>query len=162
MPGRTIVVWVVTAAAGALLWWLFSGTVDTAEVVVGSVAVILGTVAFALVRSSNLARFGPRLAWVLGSVRVVPDVLDGLRVLAVALWRAVRGLPSEAYLHNVRFDAGGRDPESAARRALVVMLTTLPPNFVIVDVDRVKGEMLVHQVKKSPVPAVAKMLGARE
>jgi hypothetical protein len=61
----------------------------------------------------------------------------------------------------VPFDSGGDDPESAARRALAIMYTTIPPNFVVVGIDRKKNLMLVHQVSPTPTPLIAKRLGAK-
>ncbi len=163
MPGRTIVVWVATTATGFLLWWLFSGELDTAEIAVGATAALIGVIAFALVRSSRLAKFRPRPWWIVSSIGVVPDIVTGLWVLVVALWRTLRGRPSEAYLHETRFMAGGDDPESAARRALVVLVSTMTPSSIVIDVDRLRGTLLVHKLMKgSPLPSLAEVLGARE
>lgn len=160
MPSLVVIplVWVGAAA----FWWLLAGNLGTSELVGGGVASVVATVAAAVVRKSELASFEPRLRWLLGAPRIAVDVALGLWVLVKALRDRVARRPSKALFQAVGFDAGGDDAESAARRALVVMLTTLPPNFVVLGVDREHDVLVVHQVEKSPPPAVAKMLGARE
>lgn len=148
-------------AGAAAFWWLLAGNVGTSELLAGAVTSIVATIASGVVRRSELASFRPRLRWLLGAPRIAVDVLEGLWVLVKALRDHLAGRPSRALFRAVSFDSGGDDFESAARRALVVMLTTLPPNFVVLGVDREQGLLVVHQVEKSPPPAVAKMLGAR-
>ena len=59
------------------------------------------------------------------------------------------------------FDPGGSDPESAARRALAIAYTTIPPNFVVLGIDLDKRVMLVHQVSESETPTMTRNLGAK-
>jgi hypothetical protein len=61
----------------------------------------------------------------------------------------------------VPFEAGGDDEASAFRRALAIAWTTATPNFVIVGVDRRRGLLVYHQVRKSGIPEMTKKLGAR-
>ncbi len=77
-------------------------------------------------------------------------VRDTATVFA-ALWRhlftsdrvqgAWRALP---------YEAGGDDPRSAARRALVTAAISATPNTYVVGIDRETNVMLVHQLVPAP------------
>ncbi len=55
--------------------------------------------------------------------------------------------PIEGKLLPVPFDPGGKDPASAARRALVLALVSLTPNTVSIMIDGEKGRLLIHQLQ---------------
>ncbi|MBV8205687.1 MAG: hypothetical protein JO041_02760, partial [Acidobacteria bacterium] len=79
-----------------------------------------------------------------------------------ALAKRLMGRPSEAQFKALRFDAGQDDDESEARRALAITYFTMPPNFVVLGIDRKRQLMLIHQVEPTGVPIIAKRLGASE
>jgi hypothetical protein len=68
--------------------------------------------------------------------------------------------PRKSILRQVIFKGGGSDAVSAARRALAITYTTIPPNFVVIAIDDEKDLMVVHQVTQTATPAMTIALGA--
>ena len=58
----------------------------------------------------------------------------------------------EGAFRTIPFDVGGNDPESAARRALVMAGACLTPNTYVVAIDAEKGQLLMHQLVPSAEP----------
>ncbi len=143
-------------------WQLFVVHLAWSESLVGAGAAMLGAAASELVCAHERPRFRPRPAWLFQVWRIPGYVLDGCWVLARRLARRIFLHDRSAGLFQlVAFDPGGKDSRSAARRALAIFYTTLPPNFVIIGIDRRHRRMLFHQVEKDEVPAVTRRLGAR-
>jgi hypothetical protein len=69
--------------------------------------------------------------------------------------------PAPSLFYSVPFDAGGDDDESSFRRALAIAWTTATPNFVVVGIDRERGLLVYHQIRRSDVPEMTKRLGVR-
>jgi len=143
------------------LWMLFVSTLSRAEFVAGLVAAAIASFADAVLKSQGFAKFRPRATWLLLATWEVWYSLSGTWAIMVALAKRVAGKKSEAQFRAVKFDAGGDDGESWARRALVTMYTTIPPNFVVIGIDRDHDLMLVHQVSPTGTPEIAKRLGAQ-
>jgi hypothetical protein len=88
--------------------------------------------------------------------------VTGTAEIFAVLFRQLFGRkPAESLVLAVPFDAGGDDDESAARRALAVVYTTSTPNFIVIGVDRKRGHLVYHQIKRSPILQITKDLGAR-
>jgi hypothetical protein len=88
--------------------------------------------------------------WFLLMRRLPLRVLGGtVRVLAATVGVEVpRGRP-----RSLRFEAGGADPVSASRRALVIAGASLAPNSYVIGVDPEASTLLTHQlVPKDPAP----------
>ena len=83
-------------------------------------------------------------------------VRDTLIVFGVLLRRLAGGpLPHDAIV-DLRFDAGGDDPESNARRALVIEAVSFAPNSIVLDLDRRRGTLRVHYLRSDVTkPAAA-------
>jgi multisubunit Na+/H+ antiporter MnhE subunit len=142
------------------LWMLFVSSTQLAEFTAGIGGAALGGVADGLVKSKRFAKFRPRLKWLWLFAWEPWYVLTGSASIFWALARRLAGKKSEAQFRVVPFRAGGDDSESAARRALALTLTTIPPNFIVVGVDKERNFMLVHQVSPTGTPLVTKKLGA--
>ncbi len=142
------------------LWMLFVSQTQTNEIVAGIAAALIGAVADGVLKAEGYAKFKPRFKWLLLITWEVWYVLDGTWAIMVALLRHVAGMESQAEFKAVKFNAGGDDAESWARRSLVTAYTTIPPNFIILGVDVEKNLMLVHQVSPTGTPEIAKCLGA--
>lgn len=142
------------------VWLLFVSQTHRAEIVAGVCAAALGAVADGLVKAKRLAKFRPHLQWVALFSREPWYVLTGSAAILWALARRMMGKKSDAQFRVVPFRAGGEDRESAARRALAITLTTIPPNFIVVGIDKQQNFMLVHQVSPTGTPLVTKKLGA--
>jgi multisubunit Na+/H+ antiporter MnhE subunit len=145
-----------------VLWLWFVDSTAPHELLAGAIAAALGAVGSELARTEARPRFGPHVRWLLQAWRVPGYVLLGCWVLLMKLGRRTfAGDRTAGLFELVPFDAGGDDPPAVARRALAIIFTTLPPNFLIVGIDRQRNLMLFHQVKKDPVPEVTRLLGAK-
>jgi multisubunit Na+/H+ antiporter MnhE subunit len=153
---------VIQLAVFCALWFLFVSQFSVHESLVGIIAVGV-TVWLARVASAeSRPRFHPKLSWLLESWRLPGMIFSGLAVIARRLWQVMtRPRPPKGIFLAVPFEKGGHDARSATRRALAVFYTTLPPNFIIIDLDYHTGLLLFHQVQKDPVPEVTKRLGAK-
>jgi multisubunit Na+/H+ antiporter MnhE subunit len=145
-----------------VLWMLFVSQVQKGEIVAGLAAAFIATVANAVLKAQDYAKFRPKLKWLLLMTWEVWYLISGTWAILVALARHIAGKPSEAQFKVVKFKAGGNDPESWARRTLVTAYATIPPNFIVVGIDVEKNLMLVHQVAPTGTPEIAKRLGAEE
>jgi multisubunit Na+/H+ antiporter MnhE subunit len=144
------------------LWMLFVSQVQRNEMLAGIGAAFIGTVASALLKAQDYAKFKPKVEWLLLSTWEIWYVISGTWAIMVAMARRIAGKPSEAQFKAVKFRAGGDDPESWARRTLVTVYATIPPNFIILGIDTQRNLMLVHQVAPTGTPEIAKRLGAEE
>ncbi len=144
------------------LWELYVSNLTVSDLLVGIGAALLAATADAVVKSQNFAPFYPHLKWVAMILWEPWYVLTGTASIWWAVLRKLAGRRSEAQLKAIRFSPGGDDSESVARRALAITLTTIPPNFIVVGIDRQASRMLVHQVSPTPTPLVTKKLGAQE
>lgn len=145
------------------LWLAFvSNPGHRAEYWAGLAAALIGAIADALVKSKNFAVFRPKLDWVALFFLEPWYAITGTASIFRALLRRIAGKKSEAQLHAIKMDVGGDDPESSARRALMIALMTIPPNLIVVGIDRHEGVMLVHQVSPTGTPWIGKRMGAME
>ena len=138
-----------------VLWLAFVDTFATAEVVLGLVAAAVAATAAEVVRSQDLVRFRMEPRWLRDIHRLPWQVLRDCWVLAVALWRHLRGHPVRGVFRVVPFPSEADDARSAGRRALATALVSVAPNTLVVGVEGGEGEMLVHQLVPepgSPVP----------
>ncbi len=143
------------------LWMIFVSVPKLDELLVGIGASLISAFADGVVKAKKFATFYPHLKTMVLVFWEPWYALTGTAAIFAALAKHLMGKKSEAQLRAVPFDGGGDDPESAARRALAIMYTTIPPNFVVVGIDRKKNLMLVHQVSPTPTPLIAKRLGAK-
>jgi multisubunit Na+/H+ antiporter MnhE subunit len=142
------------------LWMLFVSMVKVDELLVGLCAAIISAVADGVVKAKQFAKFRPRLQWLLMFFWEPWYILEGSASILWALVRRLMGKKSEAQFRVVPFRAGGETQQDSARRALAVTLTTIPPNFIVVGIDKERNFMLVHQVSPTGTPEVTQRLGA--
>ncbi len=166
MPGRSHFTPVLLSLAEYVfllaLWMAFASNPTRHELWVGLGAALIGSAANAVVKSQGLARFRPEFRWLLLIFTEPWYVLSGTAALLKALLRTALGKRSEAQFKAVKFAAGGDDARSSARRTLATLYFTIPPNFIVVGIDRKHKLALIHQVRPTPTPWIAKQLGAQE
>jgi multicomponent Na+:H+ antiporter subunit E len=151
--GRAWVVWWGLLAA---LWLALVDTVVVPELLAGAAAAAIAATGAVLVRGQRRLLLRPRAAW----LRAVPGALlravTDLRPLLAALWRrGIRRRDERGALVEVPYAAVADDPTAAAHRALTQALGTLAPNTIVVDVDRRRRKLLVHQLVPTDDPAAA-------
>ena len=143
------------------LWMLFVSELQLAEFAAGVCGAALGAVGDGIVKSKRFAEFRPRLGWLWMFAWEPWYVLTGSAAILWALIKRLAGKKSDAQFRVLPFRAEGDDPEAAARRALAITLTTIPPNFIVVGIDKERNFMLIHQVSPTGTPLVTKKMGAR-
>ena len=154
--------WFVQFLVMLVLWFAFVAKTELAEFLIGIAAAGLAATGDTAIRRWRLARFNPRPKWLLEVWRLPGYVFQGSAVIfKVLLRRLILHKEPDSVLRSIEFDAGGDSARSSARRALALAFTTVPPNFIVIGIDREKDSMLVHQVEPSDVPEVTKRLGAK-
>lgn len=144
------------------LWMIFVSQPKLNELLVGIAAGIIAATADGVVKAKRFATFYPHLKTMLLVFWEPWYVLRGTMIVFVALTKRVLGKRPKIQLRAVPFHAGGQDPESAARRALAIILTSISPDVVAIGIDREKSVMLAHFISPSGTPLIAKRLGATE
>ena len=152
--------WLLYWAASFCLWLLFVNTTKMHELWLAAAASAIAATAAETVRKQPFAGFRPRLMWLLQAWREPWYIVEGCASIFWALFKHFFR-PEPSVLREVVFDPGGADPASAARRALAITYTTVPPNFVVLGIDLDKKVMLVHQVSETETPSMTRNLGAK-
>ena len=137
-------------AAGWAAWWvvLFGlwtalvGTKAWLELVAGACAAVVGVIAAEVVRAQRLLGFRFHVRWLRDTGRPLARVLPDFVVLMLALVRRRR---SRGAFRAVQFEPGGETPLGAGRRAFVTVAGSLAPNSLVVDIDRERNLVLVHE-----------------
>jgi hypothetical protein len=157
---RRAVFWLGQAILFLLLWLLFVNTTDLYELLIGGGVAALAATGSEIARGQAFARFAPRLSWAGQIWRMPWYIIEGCGTIFWALAKHFFK-PEQSVLRSVVYDAGSSDPGSAARRALTIAYTTIPPNFVVLSIDLERDRMLVHQVSESATPTMTRNLGAK-
>ncbi len=143
-----------------LLWMAFVSKADTTELKVGLIVAFVGTVADAIVKAEGLGHFRPELRLLFLTFLEPWYVAKGLWMV-LRQFRTVLKRDSGRPLKEVPFDEGQKEPQSAARRALAVMLLTIPPNSIVIGIDFEKRTMLLHEMEPEPTSLMARELGVQ-
>lgn len=143
------------------LWLLLVDNFKHGDVLLGAAAALVSAAAATLAEAAIFGRFAPHLTEIAQSWRIPWYVIEETSVIFAVLARTALGKPPPSLLRSVRFDPGGDDAHSAGRRALAVALSTAPPNFVGIGIDRQHRKLIFHQLKRGSVPIMTQRLGAR-
>jgi hypothetical protein len=150
----------ILTGALAVFWVSCVATLRSHELLVGAGAVLLSVTSCLFVVRMLPLRFRPTLAdlaqiWRL-PVSVVKDLAQVLWVLLLALG----GRRAPSFFCSAPWWPVKNNGRDTARRALAVGYGTVSPNCIVVGIDCGRGQILLHQLKKSPVPAMTRNLGA--
>jgi len=145
---------IIQLAAFFVLWMLFVSKLSAGELLAGIGAAVAAMFAFEVSKRAEPLRFQPTWRALAQAWRVPGLIVDGTRILMVELARRVIGRPRQSLFLLTPFRASGSDARSSAKRALAIIYATLPPNFLIVGIDRESSLMLYHQVRRDPVPEI--------
>lgn len=132
------------AAFLAGLYLLLAQSLAILEVVAAAGCGVLGTLALRALLNSEPIRFSFSLRWSSAVVLLPPRVLrDSLLVFA-----ALPGFLIHRRDHLGMFQekSFGDSPEEAARRALSVLETSMPPNTYVVDVSDLEDRQITHHL----------------
>jgi len=151
--------WAIQWLCMMALWFAFVSKVELAEGLIGVFATAAAATGDLVIRRQGFAKFRPEARWFLAFWREPWWVLNGTVVIFWALVRrAIVGKQPDSTFRSLDFDAGRAGGQACARRALALILTTLPPNSVVIGIDEDKNSMLVHQLQQSGEPEVMKEL----
>ena len=147
LPGF-LVSWVVFF----LLWLLFVDQASLSELLAGSAAATLASIALQVTVRVEPLRFQPRLAWLAQVWRLPSVIIEDFRVLLRVLADRLMSKPVPGTFQLTGFSSSGHDSCEGARRALAVLFLSVSPNSVVVGIDQDRGVLLLHQLMPAPVP----------
>ncbi|HEY5676173.1 MAG TPA: hypothetical protein VIR81_05290 [Myxococcales bacterium] len=154
--------WFLLWSLSFALMMLYAGKIAADEALFAAIGSAISASASKMVLQKRLAPLGGEWRCVAQIWRLPRYVVSGTwEVLAVLASQIFLRKPAPSLLYGVRFEAGGDDDRSALRRALAIAYTTATPNFVILGVDRERGLLVVHQIRKGPIPGMTVELGAK-
>jgi multisubunit Na+/H+ antiporter MnhE subunit len=162
LPLKPVLSWLITFGLLLGLWFLYTCTLNPSELLVGAGASALASTGVAVVEGRRFAQFSPRPQWFRLFLRMPAEVIRDTGLIWRAGVSALLGHMPEPQMQAIPFEAGGEDQRDSARRALATLLVTIPPNTIVVGIDRHENLALVHFLLPSRVPEVLKSLGANE
>jgi multisubunit Na+/H+ antiporter MnhE subunit len=133
-----VVYWLASAAFLFGVYLLYAG-VSSHEAVVGAAAATLAAAAVEAVRGAEHPRFLPHAKWIARALRLPYEIL---RDNALLVRNVATGGPGRFV--RIPFEAGGDDAHGIARRTLETFYRTLPPNSIVIGIDRARDEILMH------------------
>jgi multisubunit Na+/H+ antiporter MnhE subunit len=142
--------WLIWWALLAALWLALVDTVLAPELIAGAVAAAIAATGAVIVREQRRLLLRPRLAWVRSAGRPLRRTVTDLGPLARAL---VRPRAEHGRLVEVPYDAVGDTPDAATHRVFTQALGSLAPNTLVVDIDRDRRVLIVHQLVPTGDPA---------
>jgi multisubunit Na+/H+ antiporter MnhE subunit len=145
-----------------LIWLLLVGKLEWAETWMGVAASAMAATAATIVNRKHFAPFYPETRWIFEAWRLPGYLIADAVLIYAALFEFMFSRKQVgSRIHCVPFRSGGSDERSATRRALATILTTLPPNYLVIGIDQEQNLMLVHQIRPSEMPKLTEMLEAK-
>lgn len=130
--------WVSGTALLFGLYLLYAG-VESHEVIVGVGAAAISAGAVEAVRGTEHPRFLPHIAWLARAFRLPYEIARDNVLLVRNLARGDQGR-----FVRIPFEPGAEDAHGIARRTLETFYRTLPPNSIVIGIDRARHEILMH------------------
>lgn len=143
-------------------WTLMVGSTRGQEMLVGAASLLASFLFLGLVQSKSKVDVDFQLADVALAWRIPWNVLKDSWLIVVVLLRDLFTSQRAASLYRVSgFVTAKDDPCLVARRVLATLYTTMSPNSMVIDIDYAQSRMLFHQLRRSELPKLTKLLGAR-
>lgn len=137
-----------------VVWLLFVCSLATPEIIVGAGASLAAVIALESLKRAEPLRFRPPVRALIDAWRLAGPILKDNWVLITVLARRIAGKRRQSKFELIPFRAVASDSVSAAKRALVILYLTLPPNSLVIGIDRKTRRMLFHQIKKDTLPGI--------
>ncbi len=137
-------------------WLIFAASLNAEELAFGTFAAAAGLLAFQVSTRAEPLCFSPPFLALLQAWRLPALIFHGIWILAEELARTIRGKRRRSAFRLAPFHATGTGSRSAAKRALAITFGTLPPNSLIVGIDRKSSVILFHQLRKEPLPRIVR------
>lgn len=152
--------WMAIWGGHVLLWFLFAAKLNFGEAGLAAIAAALaclGARVFAGVDRLRV-RITPSMLLLVG--RIPFDVLHGAwTVLASLAGRLAGNETGRNAVQAMKFDFGGKSPESVGRRVVALAYTTAAPNSIVLGFVPEKDLMLFHRFAAADDLQIARRLG---
>jgi multisubunit Na+/H+ antiporter MnhE subunit len=148
--------WLAWWALMMCLWVAIDDSLRADELIVGAVAAALAAAGAVLAARVARLRAGFRSAWwpaaIAGAVQLPGRVAQETFLVFAALARTLArgGRPPSGGYREVPVRYGDDAPAGVTRRVLLTGARSLAPNGFVVDFDRDRGVMLVHERVRRP------------
>lgn len=147
--------------AMAALWIVFVAGVHAPEMLVGALSIAASTAFLSLMWRAQEDHVLFRAADVAQVWRVPAQVAGDALVILKVLWQDLFSASREPSFYELhRFDGGPPCPELLGRELLAVAYLTASPNSIVLGIDERKSMLMVHQLAPTPLPELARRLGA--
>lgn len=158
-PGRLL-----TGAAILVyfLWYVFTASTKSHELLVGVVSAGLTVLFFANVLRTETLNLDLEVRDLVQLWRIPWYILSGCWEITWLLLKDLAGKRAGSYYRDCGFETSRRNPRLVGRTALAVTYTTTAPNFIVIGVDPEQSLMLFHQLDRSTVPKMTQALGAQQ
>jgi multisubunit Na+/H+ antiporter MnhE subunit len=137
-------------------WLIFAASLNVEEWVFGTFAAAASVLAFRVSTGAEPLCFSPRFQSLLQAWRLPALVLRGTWILMEEFAGTIKRTPKRSAFRLASFHATGTGCRAAAKRVLAIIFGTLPPNSLIVGIDRKAGIILFHQLRKEPLPQIVR------
>ncbi len=142
------------------LWLLFTHSLLWQELLLGLGMAVLATVATILAGWGAGIKLAPRWTWLLLIPALVTSVLRETAMIFAVLLQRLAGKRLRSRLATAPFHFGSDTPRDKARRAAALLLSTVSPNFIALDLDKETNVLLYHQlIPAPPSPVVVRLSG---
>ncbi len=154
---------VVSTAVLFLVWALLTGGFRGQESIMGVGAAVVSSLLFLLVRRCSGNIFCPTAKELAEAWRIPWYVLTGSWQVTVVLMRDLLGIErAGSHFRSVAFeDRGESKVRQQTRAALATAYTSITPSSIVIGVDRKRGQLLFHELRREKVSIMTKNLGAR-
>lgn len=150
----------ILCTALMLFWVACVSSLAAHELLLGIPSAFLSTwFSFYAIRRVPI-RFRPTLSNLLEGWRIPGEMAKDLVVVLGVLAADLAGRRAPSLFRSAPWGANAKSPNDLARRALAVAYETVSPNCVVIGIDREQGQMLFHQLRRSPLTAMTEHLGA--
>lgn len=140
------------------LWFLFSFTLSRNELYVGAACASLSIIALEISLRAEPLCFRPRVRWLKLLLSLPGSVVHDLILMLAVVFDKLRGRRIHSQFQVTRFTSEQDTPRECARRALAVGFATVPPNSVVIGINREKKTLLYHELVHAPELAVVRAL----
>jgi multisubunit Na+/H+ antiporter MnhE subunit len=129
-------------------WMLYVASTELPELVLGAASALLGTVGAAIICRHMGLPTPPRLRWILACWTLIPRLFLETAMVFGALFRQIfRRQQVTGAFRAIRYAGVYADEGTAAAAdAFTITANSITPNTIVLDVDRVEGLVLVHQL----------------
>jgi multisubunit Na+/H+ antiporter MnhE subunit len=128
-------------------WMLFVVSTEAPELLLGAGSAVVGAGLATVLRRQVGAHAPPRLRWLARCWVLLPRLFTDTAIVFGALARQLfRGQPAAGAIRSIPYEGAFGDELTAAADAFTIAANSITPNTIVLDIDRVEGLLLVHQL----------------